>query len=104
MDTGVGGGSGQVVGEKLRGLGRSHQVICITHLPQVAAMGAEHLRIEKQLVNGRTRTAVFPLHGQERVDEIAAMLGGTPVSESARTAARELLARGQEQPTGSRSA
>jgi DNA repair protein RecN (Recombination protein N) len=102
VDTGVGGRSGQVVGEKLRDLGRTHQVICITHLPQVAAMGDGHLRIEKQIAGDRTRTAVFSLEGRDRVEEIAAMLGGLPVSERAREAARELLARGQEQPMGSR--
>jgi DNA repair protein RecN (Recombination protein N) len=101
VDTGVGGRSGQVVGEKLRNLGRTHQVICITHLPQVAALGAEHLRIEKQVVDNRTRTVVVPLHGQARVEEIAAMLGGTPVTERAREAARELLMRG-EQTAGAR--
>jgi DNA repair protein RecN (Recombination protein N) len=101
VDTGVGGRSGQVVGEKLRNLGRTHQVICITHLPQVAALGAEHLRIEKQVVDNRTRTVVLPLRGQARVEEIAAMLGGTPVTERAREAARELLMRG-EQTAGAR--
>jgi DNA repair protein RecN (Recombination protein N) len=101
VDTGVGGRSGQVVGEKLRNLGHTHQVICITHLPQVAAMGAAHLRIEKQIVDDRTRTVVVPLHGQARIEEIAAMLGGTPVTERAREAARELLTRG-EQTAGAR--
>jgi DNA repair protein RecN (Recombination protein N) len=98
VDTGVGGRGGQVVGEKLRDLARSHQVICITHLPQVAALGDAHLRIEKQVVDGRTRTAVSPLHGPERVEEIAAMLGGTPVSENTLRAAHELLLRASAQP------
>jgi DNA repair protein RecN (Recombination protein N) len=65
-------------------------------------MGDGHLRIEKQITGDRTRTAVFSLEGRDRVEEIAAMLGGLPVSDRAREAARELLARGQEQPTGSR--
>ncbi|HXT33968.1 MAG TPA: DNA repair protein RecN [Chloroflexota bacterium] len=97
VDTGVGGRSGQVVGEKLRALARTHQVLCITHLPQVAALGHEHLRIEKQMTGERTRTVVTPLSGPERVEEIAAMLGGAPVGETARRAAMELLARGQQQ-------
>lgn len=95
VDTGVGGRGGQVVGEKLRALARTHQVLCITHLPQVAAMGDEHLRIEKQIQGERTRTVISELTGQERVEEIAAMLGGTPVGETARRAAVELLARGR---------
>jgi DNA repair protein RecN (Recombination protein N) len=99
VDTGVGGRSGQVVGEKLRALGVDHQVVCITHLPQVAALGNEHLRIEKQLVGERTRTNVTPLRGAERVREIAAMLGGLPVSESTMRAATELLTRAQGQAT-----
>jgi DNA repair protein RecN (Recombination protein N) len=98
VDTGVGGRGGQVVGEKLRALARTHQVICITHLPQVAALGNGHLRIEKQVTDGRTRTAVSPLHGSERAEEIAAMIGGTPISENTLRAARELLLRAAEQP------
>ncbi|MDB5075181.1 MAG: repair protein RecN, partial [Chloroflexi bacterium] len=102
VDTGVGGRSGQVVGEKLRDLGHTHQVLCITHLPQVAALGDGHLRIEKQIAAGRTRTVVTLLQGSERVEEIAAMLGGVPVSETTLHAASELLARASEQPTASR--
>jgi DNA repair protein RecN (Recombination protein N) len=102
VDTGVGGRSGAVVGEKLRALGLAHQVICITHLPQVAALGDYHLRIEKQIVDERTRTAVFPLAEQERVDEIASMLGGVPITETARQNARELLARGREEAASAR--
>ncbi len=98
VDTGVGGRGGQVVGEKLRALARTHQVICITHLPQVAALGNGHLRIEKQVADGRTRTAVSPLRGPERAEEIAAMIGGTPISENTLRAARELLLRAAEQP------
>jgi DNA repair protein RecN (Recombination protein N) len=95
VDTGVGGRSGQVVGEKLRALAQTHQVLCVTHLPQVAALGHEHLRIEKEMTGERTRTVVTPLSGSERVEEIAAMLGGAPVGETARRAAMELLARGE---------
>jgi DNA repair protein RecN (Recombination protein N) len=99
VDTGVGGRGGQVVGEKLRDLARTHQVICITHLPQVAALANEHLRIEKQIADARTRTAVTVLQGAERVREIAAMLGGAPASDSTMRAATELLVRAQGQPT-----
>jgi DNA repair protein RecN (Recombination protein N) len=99
VDTGVGGRSGQVVGEKLRDLARAHQVLCITHLPQVAALGDEHLRVEKRVVDDRTRTIVTSLHGTERVREVAAMLGGTPVTDSTLRAAGDLLARAKGQAT-----
>ncbi len=99
VDTGVGGRSGQVVGEKLRDLARSHQVLCITHLPQVAALGDEHLRVEKKIVDGRTCAVLTALHGNERVREVAAMLGGMPISDSTLRAAGELLARAKGQPT-----
>jgi len=95
VDTGVGGRSGQVVGEKLRLLGETHQVLCITHLPQVAALGAEHLRISKRIDGGRTHTEVEPLTGHERVEELAAMLGGFPPPPTALKTAEELLARGR---------
>jgi len=98
VDTGVGGRSGQVVGEKLRLLGETHQVLCITHLPQVAALGAEHLRIVKRIDGGRTRTEVEPLVGRERVEELAAMLGGFPPPPAALKTAEELLARASEPP------
>lgn len=98
VDTGVGGRSGQVVGEKLRLLGETHQVLCITHLPQVAALGAEHLRIVKRIDGGRTRTEVELLVGRERVEELAAMLGGFPPPPAALKTAEELLARASEPP------
>jgi DNA repair protein RecN (Recombination protein N) len=94
VDTGVGGRSGQVVGEKLRYLAEDHQVLCVTHLPQVAALGHDHYRIVKQVTNDRTRTEVHLLDDTERVEELAQMLGGVPVSAAARQAARELLAKG----------
>jgi DNA repair protein RecN (Recombination protein N) len=93
VDTGVGGRSGAVVGEKLKLLGETHQVLCITHLPQVAALGAEHLRIVKRIADGRTRTEVEPLVGRARVEELAAMLGGFPPPPTALKTAEELLAR-----------
>ncbi len=104
VDTGVGGRSGQVVGEKLRLLGETHQVLCITHLPQVAALGAEHLRIVKRIDGGRTRTEVEPLAGRERVEELAAMLGGFPPPPAALKTAEELLARASEPPGPTRAA
>jgi len=102
VDTGVGGRSGQVVGEKLRYLADDHQVLCITHLPQVAALGNDHFRIGKQVVDGRTRTEVQLLDPGERVEELAQMLGGAPVTTAARQAARELLEKGTRAPSATR--
>jgi len=93
VDTGVGGRSGHVVGEKLKLLGETHQVLCITHLPQVAALAAAHLSIVKRVTDGRTRTEVEPLVGRARVEELAAMLGGSPPPPTALKTAEELLAR-----------
>ena len=95
VDTGVGGRGGQVVGEKLRLLGETHQVICITHLPQVAALGSAHLRVVKRIEGNRTHAEVEELVGQERVEELAAMLGGAPPPPAAVKAAEELLTRAQ---------
>ena len=91
IDVGVGGRSGQVVGEKLWSLTSSHQVICITHLPQIAAFADTHFRITKQVKEQRTSTQVDALDGGERAAEIAAMLGGTPVTASSLDNAREII-------------
>ncbi len=89
IDVGIGGRVGSVVGEKLRELAKDHQVLCITHLPQVAAYGDYHLKVEKQVSGGRTRAIVTSLESERRVEELAEMLG-TP-GESGRQSARELL-------------
>lgn len=91
VDVGVGGRSGGVVGEKLWALTSSHQVLCITHLPQIAAFGDDHFKITKQVVDDRTRTRVDRLDPEEQEQEIAAMIGGTPVSPAALENAREML-------------
>lgn len=90
VDEGVGGRAGALVGEALRRLARRHQVLCITHLPQVAAYGDHHFVVTKQTDGARTRSEVRHIDGEARVDELANMLGGT--TEANRTAARELLA------------
>src|SRR5215203_455720 len=76
VDVGIGGRSGQIVGAKLAALGAHHQVICITHLPQVAARAGQHLAVEKRVDAGRTFTSVSLLDHEGRVRELAAMLGG----------------------------
>ncbi|HEX2171627.1 MAG TPA: DNA repair protein RecN [Dehalococcoidia bacterium] len=94
VDTGVGGRSGLPLGRKLAGIGRDHQVLCITHLPQIACYAAQHLRITKVVRGGHTSTAVEPLEPEDRVQELAEMLGkATP---AALASARELLRQAAE--------
>ncbi len=94
VDAGIGGGVAEVVGKKLADLSRYHQVICITHLPQIAVHGEHHFRIEKTVFGGRTRTAITPLGTKERIEEIARMLGGEEITSTALDHARELLKKG----------
>jgi DNA repair protein RecN (Recombination protein N) len=91
VDVGVGGRSGAVVGEKLWALTSSHQVLCITHLPQIAAFADNHFKITKMVTGDRTRTQVEELSAQEQEQEVAAMIGGTPVSNAALENAREMM-------------
>lgn len=93
IDVGVGGRSGQVVGEKLWQLTNQgdHQVICITHLPQIAAFGDAHYNIVKRVTDERTATSVAQLSDPERIEELAAMLGGVPVTDTKRQGAIEML-------------
>lgn len=93
IDVGVGGRAGQVVGQKLWAMSAAHQVICITHLPQVAAFADTHYAISKDFSAERTHTNVRALALEERVDELAAMLDGTPISEHSRANAREIIER-----------
>ena len=95
VDTGIGGAVAEVVGQKLRALGRERQVLCVTHLPQVAAQGHQHFRVSKQ-VNGKgTESAVSRLAEKERVEELARMLGGVDISKESRANARQMLAGAQ---------
>ena len=93
IDVGVGGRSGQVVGEKLWQLTNQgdHQVICITHLPQIAAFGDAHYNIIKRVEGDRTATRVNQLSDPERVEELAAMIGGLPVTDTKRQGAIEMI-------------
>jgi len=93
VDAGIGGRVADVVGAKLRALGSAFQVLCITHLPQIAARADRHFHIEKRVSGGRTRTTVAVLDADSRVEEIARMLGGAHVTEALRASARELLSR-----------
>lgn len=93
VDTGVGGAVAEVVGRLLQELGTRHQVLCVTHLPQVAACGNHHLKVEKTTEQGQTFSSIRPLTQEERVDEIARMLGGLEITQTTREHAREMLAR-----------
>ncbi|WP_028315611.1 DNA repair protein RecN [Desulfatibacillum aliphaticivorans] len=91
VDAGIGGAVADAVGEKLMALSGSHQVICITHLPQIARFAARHLNITKRVSGGRTQSLLTPLDGPARVDEIARMLAGGNITETSRQHALELL-------------
>ncbi len=91
VDAGVGGGVAEVVGRKLASLSDFHQVICITHLPQIAKFADHHFRIAKHVQGGRTRTTIDPLSPEDRLQEIARMLGGVDVTRATLDHAREML-------------
>ena len=91
VDAGIGGSAADAVGRALSSVAESSQVLVVTHLPQVAAMARQHLVVEKQVAEGRTRATVRPLKGLDRVVELARMLSGRPESGSARRHAKELL-------------
>jgi len=93
VDVGVGGRAGHVVGEKLWSISDRHQVICITHLAQVASFGDAHYAIAKSFSVDRTRTIVTRLSDEQRIDELAAMLDGTPISDHSRRSAHEMIER-----------
>jgi len=92
-DTGIGGAVAEVVGRKLRELGEQRQVLCVTHLAQVAAQAHHQFQVSKATVDGRTRTSVHRLSEQERAEELARMLGGMEITENTLRHAREMLER-----------
>jgi DNA repair protein RecN (Recombination protein N) len=91
VDAGIGGRVAAVVGQKLKAVARHHQVVCVTHLPQIAALADQHFSVSKMEENKRTVVSVRRLSDAERVDEVARMVGGAQVSDTARQHARELL-------------
>jgi DNA repair protein RecN (Recombination protein N) len=92
VDQGIGGAVGEEVGRLLRRIGDRRQVLCITHLPLIAAFGQSHFEVSKKTRKGRTSTVVRALSGDERVEEVARLLAGDRVTETTRRQARELIA------------
>ena len=91
VDSGIGGAVAEIVGRELRALAERSQVLCVTHLPQVASQGHNHLRVTKLTDGKTTRTSLTALNANERVEEIARMLGGVEITAKAREHAREML-------------
>ncbi|MGH1509211.1 DNA repair protein RecN [Ralstonia solanacearum] len=98
VDAGIGGAVAEVVGKRLRELGTRRQVLCVTHLPQVAALANHHVQVAKQTVGGSTRSDLVVLDATGRVDEIARMLGGASLTDTTRRHADEMLAAGRAHP------
>ena len=94
VDAGIGGAVAEVVGRKLRTVAERHQVLCGTHLPQIAWLADRHYVVSKREVRGRTVTDVRPLDGTERIEEVARMLGGATITDTTRRHAREMVKQG----------
>lgn len=92
VDSGIGGGVAEVVGRLLKRLGQDRQVLCVTHLPQVASQANRHYQVSKIQADGKTISSIAPLDSKARIEEIARMLGGIDVTATTRKHARELLA------------
>jgi DNA repair protein RecN (Recombination protein N) len=91
VDAGIGGRVAEVVGRKLRTIAERHQVLCVTHLPQIASLASHHFVVRKRTERGRTWTDVERVDGPERVEEVARMLGGETITDTARKHAREMV-------------
>jgi DNA repair protein RecN (Recombination protein N) len=99
VDAGVGGAVAEAIGQRLRRAAADHQVLCITHLPQIAAFADAHFRVLKSIVDGRTVTRVVRLGDEERIEELARMLGGKKLTASAREHARALIEQARQLST-----
>ena len=91
IDTGIGGRAAEAVGKKLKSLARSNQVLCVTHLPQIATFGDHHYVIEKKESAGRARTTIREVTGEDRTEEVARMLSGAKLTETSRKHAEQLI-------------
>ena len=99
IDTGISGRTAEKVGEKLQKIAKNHQVILITHLPQIAAKADHHFLIEKTVEDGATHTRIHPLEEKESIEELARLLGGDEISEASLENARELKAKSKAKKT-----
>jgi DNA repair protein RecN (Recombination protein N) len=91
IDTGIGGRAAESVGKKLKGLSRTNQVLCVTHLPQIATFADQHFLIEKRVAQGKTRTTVRHILGHERTEEVARMLSGAKLTDTSRKHAEQMI-------------
>jgi DNA repair protein RecN (Recombination protein N) len=91
IDTGIGGSAAESVGKKLKSLSRSSQVLCVTHLPQIATFADHHYLLEKKTSAGRTRTTVRVITGEERTEEVARMLSGAKLTDTSRKHAEQMI-------------
>jgi DNA repair protein RecN (Recombination protein N) len=91
IDTGIGGRAAESVGKKLKSLSRSNQVLCVTHLPQIATFADHHYVIEKKERNGRTRTGIRLVVAEERTEEVARMLSGAKLTDTSRKHAEQMI-------------
>lgn len=98
VDNGIGGAVAEIVGRKLKDVSVNHQVICITHLPQIACFGDKHLFVSKKIVKARTIASVEEIDGMRKIEEISRMLGGVNVTETTQKHAREMLHNAQSYP------
>jgi len=100
IDANVGGRLGSIIGNKLRGLAAHHQVLCITHLPQIASYADRHLTVRKEIVGNATETKVRVMEGPDRLQELAEMIGGQRITDTTRAQAAELLDAAREEFAG----
>jgi DNA repair protein RecN (Recombination protein N) len=98
VDAGIGGRVAEAVGRRLRDIASDNQVLCVTHLPQIAAFARHHYNVNKKVVGNRTETFVAPLNEEERVEELARMLGGEMITQTTRSHALEMLQYSKESP------
>jgi DNA repair protein RecN (Recombination protein N) len=104
VDAGIGGQAAEVVGQKMRQVAAHRQVLCVTHLPTIAALADHHYMVSKAEIRGRTETSVRRLEGADRRDEIARMMSGAAVTAEARAHAEAMLAAAQAAPSRAKGA
>ena len=91
IDAGISGRTAQIVGEKIKIISENHQVICISHLPQIAALADTHFVIDKHTVKDKTSTVVVKLKDEDRIEELSRLLGGVDLTDTTKLHAKEML-------------